>query len=285
LISGLRTVFDNPRLEKVSSEVIQTTAPISPGSSGGGLFDVEGRLVGITSFVLLNAQSINYALPADWISAVPERAQAALARRSASRTAASPGASPVPPGYPVPGTSWTYTFVERQYTQRKIDVIVNVLSVNGNIVEEAVIPAGSQASRRVVNTAEMQLLELPLHASAVLIEPTPYLPAAASGEELDIAVPAGYPTGGFAPWVSRVQVGGWENLKVPGGTFKALRLDISGRRQQPPSYGTVSVRYTLTVWYSPDIRRLVRLEHRVWSNGGRQIGDDVLELLSYRPPS
>jgi S1-C subfamily serine protease len=40
LVSGLR------KFEGVS--LIQTTAPISHGSSGGGLFDAQGRLIGIT---------------------------------------------------------------------------------------------------------------------------------------------------------------------------------------------------------------------------------------------
>jgi tetratricopeptide (TPR) repeat protein len=58
LVSGLRD-FDNARL-------IQTSAAISPGSSGGGLFDAEGRLVGITTFYLKEGQSLNFALPAEW---------------------------------------------------------------------------------------------------------------------------------------------------------------------------------------------------------------------------
>ncbi len=62
LISGLRD-FDKDR-------VIQTSAAISPGSSGGGLFDAEGRLVGITTFYLKEGQSLNFALPAEWTLAL-----------------------------------------------------------------------------------------------------------------------------------------------------------------------------------------------------------------------
>ncbi len=47
--------------------LIQSTAPISPGSSGGGLFDSSGRLLGITTFTLTNGQNLNFAIAAeDW---------------------------------------------------------------------------------------------------------------------------------------------------------------------------------------------------------------------------
>ena len=68
LISGLRD-FDKGR-------VVQTSAAISPGSSGGGLFDSEGRLVGITTFYLKEGQSLNFALPAEWIAGLLERPRA-----------------------------------------------------------------------------------------------------------------------------------------------------------------------------------------------------------------
>jgi S1-C subfamily serine protease len=55
--------------------VIQTTAPISPGSSGGGLFDASGRLVGVMTFQHRYGQNLNFALPADWIPLMrPRRA-------------------------------------------------------------------------------------------------------------------------------------------------------------------------------------------------------------------
>ncbi len=50
--------------------LIQTTAAISRGSSGGGLFDAEGRLVGITTFYLEGGQSLNFALPVEWLAEI-----------------------------------------------------------------------------------------------------------------------------------------------------------------------------------------------------------------------
>jgi S1-C subfamily serine protease len=50
--------------------IIQTTVAISRGSSGGGLFNAEGELVGITTFYLKDAQSLNFALPVEWISQI-----------------------------------------------------------------------------------------------------------------------------------------------------------------------------------------------------------------------
>ena len=48
--------------------MVQTSAPTSPGSSGGGLFDAEGNLVGITTFQLREGQSLNFAMPGEWVS-------------------------------------------------------------------------------------------------------------------------------------------------------------------------------------------------------------------------
>jgi len=60
---------------------IQTTAAISPGSSGGGLFDAEGRLVGLTTLYLEGGKNLNCAIPVEWIDGVkPGRKQAAGGR-------------------------------------------------------------------------------------------------------------------------------------------------------------------------------------------------------------
>jgi peptidoglycan hydrolase-like protein with peptidoglycan-binding domain len=44
---------------------VQTTAPISPGSSGGALFDESGNLIGITTYLIRESQSLNFAIAAE----------------------------------------------------------------------------------------------------------------------------------------------------------------------------------------------------------------------------
>ncbi|MCK5917750.1 MAG: trypsin-like peptidase domain-containing protein [Cocleimonas sp.] len=44
---------------------LQTSAPISQGSSGGGLFDSYGNLLGITTMMVASGQNLNFAIPAD----------------------------------------------------------------------------------------------------------------------------------------------------------------------------------------------------------------------------
>ncbi|MCA0303866.1 MAG: serine protease [Proteobacteria bacterium] len=48
-----------------NTRVIQTSAPISQGSSGGGLFDAQGHLLGITTFYFKAGQNLNFAVAAE----------------------------------------------------------------------------------------------------------------------------------------------------------------------------------------------------------------------------
>ncbi|GAB3765502.1 hypothetical protein GCM10028796_22900 [Ramlibacter monticola] len=84
LVSALRR-SDDQKLRR-----IQFSAPISHGSSGGGLFDEQGRLVGITASGFDDAQNLNFALPANWVSELAERGEAA--RQVASARAAASAA-------------------------------------------------------------------------------------------------------------------------------------------------------------------------------------------------
>ena len=64
-VSGLHPYED--------SQVIKTTAGFSSGGSGGGLFDSEGKLIGITTFFSAGHSGSYYALPSDWLHNLRKR--------------------------------------------------------------------------------------------------------------------------------------------------------------------------------------------------------------------
>ncbi len=59
LVSGLRTTGN--------LNFVQTSAIFSNGSSGGGLFDEDGALIGITTSKMKGESGIGFALPADFV--------------------------------------------------------------------------------------------------------------------------------------------------------------------------------------------------------------------------
>ena len=64
IVSQVRASYKWQTVGDVEHEatVIQTQTPINPGSSGGPLFNDEGELIGINSFVRKNADGLNYAV-------------------------------------------------------------------------------------------------------------------------------------------------------------------------------------------------------------------------------
>ncbi|MFQ5992400.1 MAG: trypsin-like peptidase domain-containing protein, partial [Nitrospiraceae bacterium] len=59
IISGVRQVGD--------LKLLQITAPISPGSSGGPVFNLWGEVVGIATLYLGKGQNLNFAMPVNYI--------------------------------------------------------------------------------------------------------------------------------------------------------------------------------------------------------------------------
>lgn len=60
-------------IRKVDGEnLIQTSAPISPGNSGGGLFNERGYLVGIPTFKIRGGENLNFAIDAETVYDIRE---------------------------------------------------------------------------------------------------------------------------------------------------------------------------------------------------------------------
>lgn len=70
IISGLDRLPPGLTFNKPRVPLIQTTAPLNPGDSGGPLVNSEGRVIGITTALMMGTQNIGFAVPVDVVKEV-----------------------------------------------------------------------------------------------------------------------------------------------------------------------------------------------------------------------
>ncbi|WP_439520854.1 S1C family serine protease [Hydrogenophaga sp.] len=274
LLSGIRRSDTNDFV------ALQITVPISAGSSGGGLFDAQGRLIGITTYYIKEGQNLNFALPATWIAEVPGRAQAALAARKDRQKATSLAQATAAAAAPTGDRVFEYKLRDR-LTGNTQTVVYKLDRTEG---DTRIFNQGSRVERangEVITRGQ------------------------AIGGEYDFAMPPG-------GWITKVPERGatWQlDYKIPSTdkhvTMKLtaqaaeestlrlgdrelaiVRVTFRGHTQRDLSaLGYSSGTYEANAWYAPEIGRVVRFDAR--TRGGFGLSafyvDEVFELTSIRP--
>jgi hypothetical protein len=94
--------------------------------------------------------------------------------------------------------------------------------------------------------------------------------------------------GSDEPFKVRVTSIGEDLVSVPAGTFKTVRVEVSGERGTSGFSGRggdrkrfAVTRFRYTAWYSADLNRYVMLRHQQWNPSGEPIRDEVIQLLSF----
>lgn len=76
------------------------------------------------------------------------------------------------------------------------------------------------------------------------------------------------------------QAGAWEEVAVPKGKFRALRVEIRGEytRLDTRDHGI----FRMTLWYVPSVKRWVKMTHESWSyRTNRPMNVYTYELVDY----
>jgi len=268
LVSGLRKAADDKTVE-----LVQTTAPISPGSSGGGLFDSQGRLVGVTTATRRESQNLNFAMPAEWVKDLPTRSRDALARRQAGETrVSSAGPTTQRQGPYHVGQTWTYTVTDRM-TGRRQPVQLRVDRFDDG---KLVFNGGGRVENtqgKVLSTATRELSEL----DALNLEGGWIHGGTADRRAWSIdTVAAGQPE-------NRLQLdavfAGESRITLPAGEFDVRVYRFSGYRRTSASQGpyATNVAYEATAWFAPALNRIVRFSATTRGNSNRVDEEVVLE--------
>jgi len=69
---GLEKTVSQGIVSAIRNNTIQITAPISPGSSGGPVFNMKGEVIGIVASQMKSGQNLNFAIPAYQISTMQQ---------------------------------------------------------------------------------------------------------------------------------------------------------------------------------------------------------------------
>lgn len=91
IVSAIRKLDGETRL-------IQITAAISPGSSGGPVIDRDGRVVGLASASMLSGQNLNFAIPVEYLKTLVTNGLRELPMSDLKRHADVSLGSPLSPG-------------------------------------------------------------------------------------------------------------------------------------------------------------------------------------------
>jgi hypothetical protein len=282
LVDGFVTSF---RQSQPDAPQLQVSAPVEAGTAGGGLFDSEGRLVGVTTDNRPSeAPNRIYGMPSEWIRELPERGRANQ-QKIMQAGAAAAAAGSAHKGAVTIGDTWTYTLIDIQYKprDRSRKYVHTIRSADEKSMTEQITLNGAMVSEYSYTAQGVGLLR------AGTIETSPFLPLLKpmnAGDVLGTALVTGPDLKNYSqvrnPWMlDGGRVIGSETVTVPAGTFDCLKVTFNGRVQSAvlgtmlPNSGSAYKPFSQTVWYAPKAKRAAKV---VTSGPGFQ---DSYELESY----
>lgn len=263
ILSGLRGGDDG--------RLLQTTAALAAGSSGGGLFDSEGRLLGITTFGVREPGNLNFAVPAEFLAEIPARAQAALAQRPAAEARLAGARGPADPLRP--GDVLEYVRTDR-LTGNKSTVVYRLDRITG---DELFFNMGGR-----VEKADGQVVSVTSPVGGMFDASSPPGGWVRRDVKPGMRWHLDYVASTGDKWRHELDavVVGERSMRVDGVDLRVSQIVYSGWIYA--SYGTgaspVGTRFEGTAWHSNELRRVVRFEadHR---RGNTSSTNETIELV------
>jgi len=285
IVSALR------EMKEEAGNLIQTDAAVSAGSSGGGLFDSEGQLVGIVTFQFKDAQNVNFAIPAEWIQELSKRNRDRLADAPPTQPdqAGNPGTAskPASSGFLRVGDRWKYKVIDGRRSVGTL--VVEIVEARDKFARERITREDDKkfvAERNVdVEFNPIRFQEVITHTGGLqLAEISPYM---REDQELkqfqqwsDIPVSLLLVWYGKHKFTMQTRVIGPQTVRVPAGQFNATLIEASTTENLGASIAKVVCRF----WYAPEIKRTVKMtlsvEHSVSGIGGTS---ETYELTAFEP--
>ena len=182
------------------------------------------------------------------------------------------------------GDRWTYKITDMQKGAESSTFEARVTAVAGDTV---------RLQRTTLTSPDPKAVDQTATDSVDIATWTPANPRIVDGKFVMIAFPidAGKSweyeykiraANGFETTHERkAKVEGWEEVRVPAGSFKALKIVHDGRWTRIEVDRKYSGVLTDTIWYSPEVKRFVKREYQDRTGGGRTWDHTMFELVSF----
>jgi len=212
---------------------------------------------------------VETSLPLTGAAPVPARGETQSAILVASSR---PSASSLPPSPLSVGDSWSYRFSDVYGKSETYTVRITAASQSEVADEARIGKARQNASFEPVLAITHRRL-----GNLTLREPSPYLLHFGLKETDDWKRIEVFE--GKEPFAAKLA--GTESIQVPAGTFEAQKLVIEGREFHP-RLTSLSRAYTITAWYAPAARRIVKLTYAGAPSSAFPAEQETIELTEYR---
>lgn len=194
------------------------------------------------------------------------------------------------------GDSWTYRLREVQFDKNLATVTHEIGGGDKRGITELVRAGEKKAAddadagtqRRL--SLEPRIYERQINHGARLVEFAPFM-AAFSDLKPGIQwnkIGGATSTDSMNEWRFRGKVAGRERVRVPAGSFDAIKaelegnLDLSFPSSRDPFNETAASYQTYSIWFVPEVGRAVKYERRTYNRGHRLLDHEQYELVSYQ---
>jgi hypothetical protein len=264
MVSSLREVASS----KV--RLMQVDIPLTAGSIGSGVFDQNGRLIGIAAGKFRQGDTASYAVPVDWLVELPQRnadllltppLTAARSAGSQATQAASPKEDTKPGTTPRVGDRWKYRLIDGK---KPVGIVsIEIVDSLGAVVRERITNENEKsfvAERTVDATFKPAKFQdaVMLPGGFQIQEISPYAVANLDfkpGQQWS-GIPATFQfvQVGKKRILMQVKVVRQEKIRVPAGEFNATLIEATGKDYFVQFTANVTCRF----WYSAQIKRTVK---------------------------
>jgi uncharacterized caspase-like protein len=270
--SGQQTARDRAGIEREIAERVAAERVVAEKAASDRIAAMEKALQ-----VALNRSAAPAAAAAP--VAVPRPAPQEPARLALAAPSAIAGSSG-PPALKV-GDNWAYKVTDRDYTVvRERKSVTRVDSVTGSEIR---FRTGSKTLFRY-NSDWSLIGQIPGDGIERKFEPPApvYSFPLEPGKTWQAKFKNTRSDGRVFDNDRTVTVEGWEEVTVPAGTFRALKVSSLTYYRRVDGAGSGGGRVVFNYWYVPEVKRPVRIEDVNIGNNGVVIQDFTSELVSYK---